>query len=286
MGDKEDTEDLKENVTNLELNIDSIENNIGDTNITKLGDDVMSNGQRIDSIESNIGDTDISKLSDDVNSNGLRIDLIEGNIGGTNITKLSDGVISNGFRIDSIEGNIGDTDISKLSDDLDSNGLRIDSIESNIGDTDISMLSDDICDIQTNLTTLENKPRFAAEKRSGRFLSFGEITDFTELVDMGDIFNPTTGRLSINEDSLEGKYVFYVSARKENHYENKMLIRVYKKQELVLEIYESDEGNDYMINSVFTLHLKKGDVVQLYNQYDGSIYVNSVIPFTFTGYKI
>jgi len=260
MGDKEDIEDLKENVTNLELNIDSIENNIGDTNITKLGDDVMSNGQRIDSIESNIGDTDISKLSDDVNSNGLRIDLIE--------------------------GNIGDTDISKLSDDLDSNGLRIDSIESNIGDTDISMLSDDICDIQTNLTTLENKPRFAAEKRSGRFLSFGEITDFTELVDMGDIFNPTTGRLSINEDSLEGKYVFYVSARKENHYENKMLIRVYKNQDLVQSIYESDEGNDLMMNSVFTLHLQKGDEVKLDNRYDESIFVYSYKPLTFTGYKI
>merc|ERR1712136_303476 len=233
--DKEDIEDLKENVTNF----------------TKLGDDVMSNGQRIDSIESNIGDTDISKLSDDVNSNGLRIDLIEGNIGGTNITRLSDDVISNGFRIGSIEGNIGDTDISKLSDDLDYNGLRIDSIESNIGDTDISMLSDDICDIQTNLTTLENKPRFAAEKRSGGYLPFEDITDFTELVDVGDIFNPTTGRLKINEDSLEGKYVFYVSARKGKNYEKKGMITVYRNQENVLEIYESDEGNELMFNVVF-----------------------------------
>merc|ERR1712136_468440 len=177
---------------------------------------------------------------------------IESNIGDTDISKLSDDVISNGFRIDSIEGNIGDTDISKLSDDLDSNGLRIDSIESNIGDTDISMLSDDICDIQTNLTTLENKPRFVAEIRPwGHYLPTGDITDFTESVDVGDIFNPTTGRLKINEDSLEGKYVFYVSARKGKNYEKKGMITVYRNQENVLEIYESDEGNELMFNVVF-----------------------------------
>jgi len=117
-------------------------------------------------------------------------------------------------------------------------------------------------------------------------LSVGDITNFTELVDVGDIFNPTTGRLKINEDSLEGKYVFYVSARKGKNYEKKGMITVYRNQEDVLEIYESDEGNDLMFNVVFTLHLQKGDEVKLYNHYDESIYVNSVIPFTFTGYKI
>merc|ERR1712203_12519 len=46
--------------------------------------------------------------------------------------------------------------------------------------------------IDLRTTAIENKPRFAAEKRSGGYLPRGDITDFTELVDYGDIFNPTT----------------------------------------------------------------------------------------------
>jgi len=235
--DKEDIEDLKENVTNLEVNIDSIENNIGDTNITKLGDDVMSNGQRIDSIESNIGDTDISKLSDDVNSNGVRIDTIE----------------------------------------------------SNIGDTDISMLNDDICDIQTNLSTLENKPRFAAEKRpsSDEWLPTGDIIGFTELADFGGIFNPATGRLTIN-DEHQGTYVLKVSAHKNgnNGHGQKGYIEVYKNGEVVQYINENDEDHDLMMNAVFTLYLHTGDEVKLYNYWSGSVWLHKYYPLTFIGYKI
>ena len=132
--------------------------------------------------------------------------------------------------------------------------------------------------------------RFAAEIRPsssvGDFLPYGEITDYTELVDVGDIFNPTTGTLSINDDQQEGSYVLHVSARKSGNYEKEGRIWVYKNQEVVQEIFESDEGNWLMMNAVFTLHLQKDDEVKLYNDYDESIYVNGYHPFTFTGYKI
>merc|ERR1712203_402117 len=61
--------------------------------------------------------------------------------------------------------------------------------------------------IDLRTTAIENKPRFAAEKRSGGYLPRGDITDFTELVDYGDIFNPTTGRLTINE---EGDFLLHI----------------------------------------------------------------------------
>ena len=113
----------------------------------------------------------------------------------------------------------------------------------------------------------------------------GDITDFTELVDVGEIFNPTTGRLSINEDSLEGKYLVFVSAYKSGTYGKRGRIWVYKNREVQF-IYESDEGNYLMMNAVVTLHLQKGDEVKLYNLFGKSIDVRSDNPLTFTGYKI
>jgi len=112
----------------------------------------------------------------------------------------------------------------------------------------------------------------------------GDITwRFTELVDIGEIFNPTTGRLSIKDD---GVYEMHVSARKSRSYGKEGLIKVYKNQHLVQQIYDTDEKNKLMMNAVFTLHLKKGDEVKLYNQFDKSISVRSYNPLTFTGYKI
>ena len=111
----------------------------------------------------------------------------------------------------------------------------------------------------------------------------GDITDFTELVDIGEIFNPTTGRLSTNE---EGDFLLHVSAFKNGDYGKRGVIFVYKNQDLVQSIIEDDEENGLMMNSVFTLHLQKGDEVKLYNNDDESIYVSSFYPLTFTGYKI
>merc|ERR1711997_1347551 len=113
-------------------------------------------------------------------------------------------------------------------------------------------------------------PRFAAEKRSGSYLPKGDITDFTELVDYGEIFNPTTGRLTSNE---EGVFSLHVSAYKSGNQGKGGVIRVYKNQDLVQQIYENDEENGLMMNVVFTLHLQKGDEVKLYNAIDESIWV-------------
>jgi len=127
-------------------------------------------------------------------------------------------------------------------------------------------------------------------------LSVGDITNFTELVDVGDIFNPTTGRLSINEDSLEGMYEFQVNAFKLGDIEpypnfegivgKEGGIIVYKNQKCVQVIYEQDEGHALMMNAVFTLHLQKGDEVKLENKFLKSIFVDRVAPLTFTGHKI
>ena len=106
------------------------------------------------------------------------------------------------------------------------------------------------------------------------------------MVDVGDIFNPTTGTLSINDDQQEGNYELHISARKSGNFGKMGLIKVYKNQEQVQTIFETDGDHCLMMNAVFTLHLLKDDEVKLYNSYDDSIYVDSSNPLTFTGYKI
>jgi len=128
--------------------------------------------------------------------------------------------------------------------------------------------------------------RFIAEIRpsGNRYLPKGDITGFTELLDYGDIFNPTTGRLTTNE---EGDFILHVSAMKPGGYGKRGEIHIYKNQYLVQKIIEGDEEYSLMINSVFTLHLQKGDEVKLYNVNDESILVSSYYyAFIFTGYKI
>jgi len=110
----------------------------------------------------------------------------------------------------------------------------------------------------------------------------GDITNFTELVDIGNIFDPQTGRLTIKD---EGKYTLHISAFKYGSYGKRGEIRIYKNQDVVQTIYETDEENYLMMNVVFTLHLQKGDEVKLVNEFDESIFVQSDYPFTFTGYK-
>merc|ERR1719278_1621200 len=93
-------------------------------------------------------------------------------------------------------------------------------------------------------TALQNNPRFAAEKRSGSWLPSGDITDFTELVDIGEIFNPTTGRLTSNE---EGEFLLHISAYKSGSYGKGGEIKVYKNQDVVQYIFEYDKGNRLMM---------------------------------------
>merc|ERR1712079_510526 len=82
-------------------------------------------------------------------------------------------------------------------------------------------------DSMSNRTTaLENNPRFAAGIRPSSgyvHLPKGYITDFTELVDYGEIFNPTTGRLTTNE---AGVFSLHVSAHKSRTYGKGGVIQV------------------------------------------------------------
>merc|ERR1712126_193125 len=83
--------------------------------------------------------------------------------------------------------------------------------------------------------------------------------------------------LTINDEQQEGTYKVSVSAYKSGVYGKEGLIKVYKNQDCVNWIYESDEENYLMMNAVVTLHLQKDDEVKLYNKHDTSIGIISII---------
>ena len=114
----------------------------------------------------------------------------------------------------------------------------------------------------------------------------GDITDFTELTDVNNNFNPRTGVFTINKNSEKGYYKFYVTGRKSGQNKKEGKIYVYKNKDLVQQIYDSDADNWSMLNSIFTVHLKKGDEVKLQNQQSDSIYYGKDVSFTFSGNKI
>jgi len=215
-----------------------------------------------------------------------KIESIEINIGGTDISTLSDNVDSNGMRIDLIEGNIGDTDISNLSDDVISNGQRIELIESNIDGTDISTLKDDVYDIQTNLTTLENKPRFFAMSNSlDYFVPNGRVSyDYTQYDCKGN-FDRTTGTFTASEDGL---HAFFFSGRLGAPYGiNDKYLDVFVNGNKTIEFrWFNSQGYSYWsITEFWTLELKQGDTVYM-NSRDGNVYVTYEKPMFFAGYFI
>ena len=114
----------------------------------------------------------------------------------------------------------------------------------------------------------------------------GDITDFTELTDVNNNFNPRTGVFTINKNSEKGYYKFYVTGRKSGQNKKEGKIYVYKNKDKVQEIYDSDPDNWSMLSSIFTIHLKKGDEVKLQNQQSDSVYYNKDVSFTFSGNKI
>ena len=131
--------------------------------------------------------------------------------------------------------------------------------------------------------------RFAAQKRSApiNYLPTGDITDYDELIDVGNNFNPSTGVFTVgNKEEHEGTYVFLFSGRKSDAKGKEGLIKFYKNGDYVQSNVESDASNSLQMNSIVPFNLKKGDEIKLKNDYDDSIYVTSNEPFTFTGYKI
>ena len=130
--------------------------------------------------------------------------------------------------------------------------------------------------------------RFAAEIRplSIYYLPSGDIKDYTELIDANDNFNPKTGVFWLNNDSENGVYEFHVSGLKSGFYGHSGLIYVYKNNDYIQSIYEQNANHYHMMSAVFTLYLQRGDKVPLENEYKNSIHVESIHPFTFTGYNI
>jgi len=143
--------------------------------------------------------------------------------------------------------------------------------------------------LQSSIDSINAKPSFAAEIRPSSgydYLPWGDITGYTELVDVGNNFDPKTGRLTIKDEQQNGAYIFRVSGFKNGSRGQEAVIEVLKNNDFIQQIFEEDEKHSLMVNSVFTLHLQKGDEVKLRHNNDESIYVNSYNPFTFTGHKI
>ena len=104
---------------------------------------------------------------------------------------------------------------------------------------------------------------------------------------MGDNFNPSTGVFTVgNKEEYEGTYVFLFSGVKSEGYRKEALIKVYKNGNEVQYNFESDASHHLQVNSIVSFNLKKEDQIKLYNYNADSIYVDSNVPFTFTGYKI
>merc|ERR1712126_136193 len=111
----------------------------------------------------------------------------------------------------------------------------------------------------------------------------GYITDYTELVDVGNNFDPKTGRLTVKDEQQNGNYIFQLSGFKSGSRGQEGVIEVLKNNDFIQQIFEEDEKHSLMLNSVFTVHLEKGDEVKLHHNNDEAIYVNRYNPFTFTG---
>jgi len=141
--------------------------------------------------------------------------------------------------------------------------------------------------LSSRTALIENKPRFAAEKRSGYYLPTGDITGYDELIDVGNNFNPSTGVFTVgNKEEDEGTYVFLFSGRKDAS-GKEGYIKVYKNGIQVQYNYESDASHVLQMNDIMSFNLEKGDRIKLHNSWSDSIYVQSDYhPFTFTGYKI
>ena len=135
----------------------------------------------------------------------------------------------------------------------------------------------------------------------------GDITDYDELIDVGDNFNPSTGVFTVGKKQEdEGTYVFLLSGRKNGAGKNRDGkrrrivgdIRVKKALtencgnkcgklfDTVQNIFEKDTSNTIQLSSMVSVNLKQGDQIKLYNSKDDSIYIGPGTPFTLTGYKV
>ena len=118
-------------------------------------------------------------------------------------------------------------------------------------------------------------------------MAAGDITDYDELIDVANNFNPSTGVFTVgNQEEDKGTYVFLFSGHKSRYYGKKGSIQFHKNGVCVQATSETDDSHDLHIDNIMSINLDKGDQIKLYNYYDASIYVNYEYPFTFTGFKV
>ena len=117
----------------------------------------------------------------------------------------------------------------------------------------------------------------------------GDIKNYDELIDVVNNFNPSTGVFTVGNKEDEGDYFFLFSGSKDGDYGKEGWIKVYKNGIVQhnWDNFKAPHFGIHQMNSIISFEaLKKGDEIKLNNFYDDSIYVNSVIPFLFTGYKM
>ena len=118
-------------------------------------------------------------------------------------------------------------------------------------------------------------------------MPYGDIKGYDELIDVGNNFNPSTGVFTVgNKEEDEGTYVFHFSGKKSGFNGKEGYIKVFKNDIYVQYNSETDASHSLQINHIMSFNLKKEDQIKLYNYNADSIYVDSNVPFTFTGYKI
>ena len=71
--------------------------------------------------------------------------------------------------------------------------------------------------------------------------SYAYITDYTELVDVGNNFDPKTGVFKINDKDQEGYYVFHINGYRDNKKGKNGSIMVYKNSNWIQGISEGDQ---------------------------------------------
>ena len=127
--------------------------------------------------------------------------------------------------------------------------------------------------------------RFAAEIRSrpGNYLSSGYITNYIELIDVANNFNPNTGVFTVGYGQ-DGTYVFYYSGPKGN--KKTATLNVYKNKNSIQNNHVSFTTHRLQFNGMVTVKLRKGDYIRLHNAQNNALGAAGIYPFTFTGYLI
>jgi len=289
---------VHQNFTKVDEKFDDVDEKIDDVE-EKLDDvesEVISNKMQSDEAEQCLRDdvADINETTSEIQQKLTNIEKListnKNDIEEKLECSISDSWLNDTYVIGLLEGEASDREIADQTIQGDINQLEGDI---NTIMSDISSNNDDIKDNMEKINTINSNPRFAAELRptTGYFLSVGDITDYNELIDVNNNFDPVTGKFSVYQDGEEGTYMFLLSGFKSYAHKQRGVVYLYKNGEIVkVSIWNNDHDHstdhEFVTSTLVTLHLQKGDEVKLDNRGSASVYVDSENPFTFTGYKI